>query len=129
MKVSQINNVINYTNRSNASFKGLWGDSFCETYSDREYHHNSTTHTYYPFKNETEKEIKNIVDSHSFYKTSAADVYNAVSQVESAQVRVMTALPFTKIDFKNYLDNTISDLKRIVIEKHILRKNLSMKHL
>ena len=64
------------------------------------------------------------MDANSYYNSYTADVYDAVTQVDSADVRVMSALPFTKKDFQGYLDKTISNLKKNVIENHILEKNL-----
>ena len=133
MKISQISNVTNYTNmlntsteKSNTSFKGLWGTEEHGSYNDREYSHNFIRYDYYPFKDETKQEIEKIVDMNSYYNSYAADVYDAVTQVESANVIVMQALPFTKKDFQGYLDKTISDLKKMVIENHIIEKNLRL---
>ena len=78
MKILQINKGTNYVNKldnksgikkTNTSFKGLWGENDYESYSDREYSHNSTIYNYYPFKDETKQEIKSIVDANSYYNS------------------------------------------------------------
>ncbi len=129
MKVLQVNKVFSGSNKianqeKQLNFKGLWGDTEYDSYSSRECEDSYTMHHYYPFKNESKKEIDAIVERHSFYETYAANVYDAVTQTTSVSVIVHEALPFTAKDFTDYLNNCVSNLKRIVIEKHIIEKNL-----
>ena len=82
---------------------------------------------YYPFSDETRKEIDEVVAKYSYEHEYCADprkVYDPIANYYSTSVSVCAALPFASKDFAEYLNGTISNLKKIVIEKHIFEKNL-----
>lgn len=145
MKVLQIS-AMNYSSKSynsrknntndevtegtQPSFKGLWGEpetteDYTSTYSVHD-----TQLPYYPFKDETKEEIDEIVKKHSHSNDYCADskvVADPIPWYEGTFVSVMAALPFTAKDFQDFLQKKVSDLKKQVIESHILEKNLRVK--
>lgn len=134
MKVSQINHntyLPNNLYRNNngkalgTNFKGLWGEDEIETYSDSTFDVETTRRYYYPFKDESKSDIEKVVEETSYddvYTNSAAS--DPITHCNSLVVAVMSALPFTSKDFREYLNNCCSELKKLVIERHILEKNL-----
>lgn len=128
MRISAINqNSIYSYSKLNQNFKGLWGKSTTDHYEDSMYSDDSTTHYYYPFKDETKQEIDKVVKENESSNTSCADprsVYNPITCSDSSRVSVQKKLPFTRSEFYSYLSNPKSTTKRHIIESEITNKDL-----
>ena len=120
MKIQSVNSL-NYVSKHNLpksqNFKGLWGKDECDEYiTDGGYGHTQYTSSYFPFKDETQAEISKVVKEHESYQDGLYSTGYSVS--------VQSKLPFTKKDFQEYLSNSISDLKRAIIDRYILDNDL-----
>ena len=136
MRITSISN--NYQTRSNnnvakqnPTFKGLWGKSVNNYYSDSCYESDDTILYYYPFKDESKKEIDEVVkENTSSWESPASDkpkwVYEPLSQSSSTTVQVCNKLPFTKAEFEKYRSNPNSSLKSSIIERYIMEKDLEL---
>jgi len=115
--------------KNQQNFKGLWGETKIDDYVTTDTIGQDVKYQYYPFKDETQREINAVIDKHSYhYDSPPSDkpkyVVDPMWETYTRTVVVRSALPFTSKDFVAYLENRVSDLKRVVIEKHILEKNL-----
>ena len=109
----------------NTAFKGLWGDKSYNYDSGREYSSETTYLNYYPFVNETKKEIDEIVKKHTEYDHESSNAtIDPITIYNATIVKVMAALPFTAKEFQAYLNDTLSAEKSKIIEKYILEKKL-----
>ena len=108
------------------SFKGLWGETDVEEYEDSTFSMTNYTMRYYPFKDESKAEIDKVVKEHESDSTKSPDSAAVMTFVNTTAVSVMAALPFTKQEFKDFMNNSLTSLKRKVIENHIMEKNLKM---
>lgn len=130
MKIFAINNSNpeSKTVSQTQSFRGLWGktqNKFSEGYWGTD---TNIVHEYYPFKDETKESIEKLVKEKSFYNSTKSNlVAEPMEHIVQISVKVMKALPFTAEDFKAFLANKVSELKKNVIESHIIEKNLKQK--
>lgn len=139
MQILPVNNLgcnSKMQNCNNQTFRGLFGETTRKHIS--EYYDQTQGYcldsyeekvNYYPFKDETSSEIKNklkdLEKSRQEFGYGAGGV-TADSQI-TTKVVLKEKLPFTKKDFQDYLNKTVSDLKKMIIENHILEKNLHIK--
>ena len=132
MKIQQI---INHSNQSatntrkiTPTFKGLWGEDTYYSQHDSTYDIDDTTHHYYPFSDETEEMIAKIkkdhTDGHDLVMSGGSDPH-ACSNGYSVEVH--EKLPFTLNEFEKYMKNCLYDLRKKVIENHIMEKKLRIK--
>ena len=125
MKISPTSNSFNLKNSQptqNQTFKGLWGKNDFDVYDTLEFHSEDTTLNYYPFKDETMEEISAIRDKYSridSYSPTAQGISSPVTNAGGTSVRVHEAIPFTKKEFSQYLDKTLSTVRRYSLEKYM----------
>ena len=127
MKVLPINT--NLQNR-NMGFKGLWGKPEYINNYDSVYNYDIKKCPYYPFSNETEQDIKRIVDKYSYYHEDMADpkvVSEPKINLAAIEIAVMSALPFTAKEFSLYLQNRLPIIKHRLVERFMSEKNLTVK--
>lgn len=130
MKISAISssNAIPRSKQNvNQNFKGLWGKGTHEHYEDSFIDSNSYTNYYYPFKNESQSSINNVVNRHTRSSRDSGDsrtVYDPITSEYDESVSVQKCLPFTEEEYKNYMRNPNSTAKRYIIEKCIIENDL-----
>ena len=127
MKVSPITNLQSV---KNVKFKGLWGKPEYINKYDSVYNYDIKKCPYYPFSNETKKDIQRIVDKYSYYSEDMADskvVSEPKINLASIEIAVMSALPFTSKEFNLYLKNRLPIIKHRLIERFMSQKNLTTK--
>lgn len=125
MKILPVSDVYN----RNSSFKGMWGDTKYNNYTESECYIYDTIKEYYPFKDETDAEIDAVKEKYSDYKTSTPGqgyVADPWPQIESTIITVMAALPFTAKEFLNYTKNRLPIIKKRLIERTIAEKGLTV---
>ena len=131
MKIQQIIGLSNHkmanVRRETPVFKGLWGEDTYYEQHDSTYDIEDTTCHYYPFKDESNEEIYRARDK--YYRSGdcrmggGSDPHCCYSGVS---VEVHEKLPFTAKEFKAYMENRLHDLRKKVIEHHIMEKKLSI---
>lgn len=140
MQILPVNNLgcnSKMRNCNNQTFRGLLGETtqkfisqdfdqtqrYCLDFYEEKV-------TYYPFKDETSSEIKNKIKDLEQIRLEWGDDNGGVlirpGTATTAKVILKEKLPFTKKDFQDYLNKTVSDLKKMVIENHIIEKNLRL---
>ena len=129
MKIQPITNVAMNTNQELQkvqanSFKGLWGETDVNEYEDSTFSMTNRTMHYYPFKDESKAEIDRVVKQNEEDSTKSPDSSAIMTFINTTVVSVMSALPFTKQEFQDFMNDRLNSLKRKVIENHIMEKNL-----
>lgn len=128
MKISPINHFRGYSKQNvNQNFKGLWGRGTNEHYEDSTIYYDSYTNFYYPFKNEPQSSIDEVVLKHTKHSSTCPDprvVYEPITTDYHECVIVRDRLPFTEGDYKRYKNNPDSTAKRHIIEKNIVEHDL-----
>lgn len=106
MKISQVSNSYNIRQNQAQNFKGLWGKT--TFLNDRDeamcIFKNETTYYYYPFLNETPKDIEKVVRDNTFSKIDKEN-----NRFEKKVCKVCATLPFTETQFNEYKKRTLSD--------------------
>ena len=131
MNIPAINSI------NNNSFKGLWGKTvqhndynYSEQYDIRD---DSRTREYYPFKDETQETINEVVKRNKTYKQEMVDYTNpphkSVLESTGTDIKVMSKLEFTAYEWAKYVGNSLksalkvnhieNNLKKLHLEKHL----------
>lgn len=123
---------------NNLSFKGLWGKedsrfistaSYCEAYMcDMGTNHVVKTKKYYPFKDETQKQIKSVVNSNKGVESYSN---GAVENIVETEVKVMPKLNITLDEYNKYknddllskYENMVEDTLKLAGLKEYLIRN------
>ena len=83
-------------------FKGLWAEPQNDTVVDSDFIYSHTDEFYYPFKDETNEQINNVVKTNSkSLITSFGEIAGNIVYFTTF-VNVDKTLPFTEEEFKNY---------------------------
>ena len=107
MKIAAINSAI-----PARSFKGILFDEGTKSENNIHYSHgleedvgtsrSTTIKSLYPFKNESKEEIAKVVETHSKYNSWQNGCAN---YIEETIVKVKKALPFTEVEYKEFIKN------------------------
>ncbi len=99
MKISQVSNAYNVKQNQSQSFKGLWGKTAFLNDFDQAMciFKNETTYYYYPYLNETQKDIERVVRENTHSKIDKKN-----NRFEKQICRVCATLPFTEAQFNEY---------------------------
>ena len=130
MKISPISNSLYIKNSQptqNQTFRGLWGKEEFDVYDTLEFHSEDTTLNYYPFKDETPEEIRAVENKYrsiEHHSPTAGGISSPVTTAGGTSVRVHKAIPFTKKEFSQYLDKTLTTVKRYSFEKYMKQHSL-----
>ena len=133
MKISPIMNSLYVKNSQptqQQNVKGLWGEYEFDIFDTSEYHFEDTREHYYPFKDETKQEIQSVVDKYSSsgYDTpTPQNIPSPVTTGRSTTVWVHDAIPFTKKEFAQYLDKSLSAVRRFSFENYMKKNNLHIR--
>ena len=98
MKISNMNSL----HFNTPVFKGLWGEPQNDTVAGYDCIYSHTDEFYYPFKDETNEQINNVV------KTKSKSLITGFGETTGNMVHFTTfvnvddTLPFTEEEFKNY---------------------------
>lgn len=129
MKILPINSISGNLRGTNTNFKGLWGKTTHNDYTESEHYIYQTIHEYYPFSDEKKEQIEKVKENVQDTKSSIPGkgyVADPWPHIDSVIVTVMAALPFTSREFLNYTMNRLPITKQRLIERHIASKGLSI---
>ncbi len=99
MKISHVSNTYNTRQNQTQNFKGLWGKTTFLNDMDPAMciFKNETTFYYYPFLNESAKDIEKVVRENTHSKIDKKN-----NRFEKQVCRVCATLPFTETQFQEY---------------------------
>lgn len=99
MNISAINHTYNSNRNNTQAFKGLWGKT--SVINDQEpamcVFKNQETCYYYPFEDESNEEIRKVVERNSY-----ANIDVIRKQYKVRECKICTTLPFTKNAYQQY---------------------------
>ena len=129
MKISSINNLLQQKSNNTFNFKGIVAHKNFKQIStpcwDYGYEAevgddcSETTFDYYPFSDESIEDTKKFIDDNTYCHEHSDDYVNVK---HSQQVFLMSSLPVTRKEYRDYINNTLSEADYDRVEK-TLRKN------
>ena len=125
MRISSINTTSYNTqkNTNNQSFKGLWGENVEKYCGGKEI----IFETYYPFLDETDKEIAKV---HASYQTETASDNDEDTFFQDRRLLVKDRLPIERKEWEQYIKNpfVLGTLTRSYVEQTLDRYKIDFNH-
>ena len=121
MKIGSIGMVYPNLNAKAQTFSGLWGETEVEKHHRNndgyKYTYTSERRTYYPFNNESVGEVIAIGDRLYIEKMSSAPGKDNQYDFKVVRLKKKEKLPFTDVEWKQYLTHKMSQSDRSSINK------------
>lgn len=123
MKITSISAMNYAAKKQNPSHKGLWGKSTEEKVESSHYDggmmcdigvdHYVRTKYYYPFLNESKKEIEKIRNRHTSSSKHGDDFY---STIHETKVEIMKQIPVTEKKYNQYIKRELLSKEEMAVE-------------